>query len=861
MTKSKAKMRGRIVKPGADNAPPVLPAAPLVWLVNRLQVDDDNQPLMEGIFSNYNDDIVVEIDSNTLVGRVSPGRGPAERLEIGDGLRVEDGVLIGEGGGEKGDPGPPGPVGPVGPQGPAGASSSMWLYRFDSGTTYSDPGAGRYKMNQSAPSTVTKLYVDRLTQDGLDPTNVFTLATFDDEFIIQRRGLAANYQKWRLLGPAVIIGGDWFEVPVAFVSQAGGAFNNNQEVTFLLRTKGEPGPVGPQGPQGVQGNTGPQGSTGPQGPVGGTGPVGPKGNTGDTGPQGPQGIVGPQGGVGPQGPQGFVGATGAKGDKGDQGDIGPRGETGPQGPQGETGETGPAGDFGDNEAPTDGQTYGRKDGAWSLIEGSAVYVGDGPPVGAAINSLWWESDTGLLWLNFNDGSSTQWVLVGGGSGLGSVGPQGPEGPAGPQGVQGPTGSQGPTGPTGSQGPIGPTGAQGADGAPGAPGATGAAGTTTVTVADTPPPGAVDGTMWWESDTGQLYVRYNDGSSTQWVIAAPQPDFSALATKTEVAAQFQALAANGMQINGGMHVAQERTSLPGITNGAWYIVDNWQASTSGPHVITVAQNGTVPPGFSTSLATFVTTENASPAAAEYCVIQQLIEGVRVARLGWGTASAMPITLAFWIYAARPGNYSGVILNGVGDRSYPFVITVNAASTWEYKTITIPGCVDGVWDPNDGVGMQVIFAMMCGSDYQAPANVWKAGSLALGVTGTINGVAATSDFMLLTGVVVLPGVHTIAAAQSPLLMRPYDQELTACQRYWQQAPVCFDYSSQSGFCACAVTYSVTMRIPPAVSFIPAIAEGSTAINSIYTWEWGLTAQLYGWANARVYWFGHAVLNARL
>lgn len=41
--------------------------------------------------------------------------------------------------------------------------------------------------------------------------------------------------------------------------------------------------------------------------------------------------------------------------------------------------------------------------------------------------------------------------------------------------------------------------------------------------DTLPVGAPDNTLWFESDTGLLYIRYNDGSSTQWVIASPQPD--------------------------------------------------------------------------------------------------------------------------------------------------------------------------------------------------------------------------------------------------------------------------------------------------------------------------------------------------
>jgi len=42
----------------------------------------------------------------------------------------------------------------------------------------------------------------------------------------------------------------------------------------------------------------------------------------------------------------------------------------------------------------------------------AVYASDTPPAGAADNSLWWESDTGLLYILYNDGTSSQWVATG-----------------------------------------------------------------------------------------------------------------------------------------------------------------------------------------------------------------------------------------------------------------------------------------------------------------------------------------------------------------------------------------------------------------------------------------------------------------
>jgi hypothetical protein len=45
---------------------------------------------------------------------------------------------------------------------------------------------------------------------------------------------------------------------------------------------------------------------------------------------------------------------------------------------------------------------------------------------------------------------------------------------------------------------------------------GGGGPATITTSDTPPASPTNGSLWWESDTGTLYMSYNDGTSTQWV---------------------------------------------------------------------------------------------------------------------------------------------------------------------------------------------------------------------------------------------------------------------------------------------------------------------------------------------------------
>jgi hypothetical protein len=119
------------------------------------------------------------------------------------------------------------------------------------------------------------------------------------------------------------------------------------------------------------------------------------------------------------------------------GQDGPPGPAGPPGPPGTTGPPGPP--------------------------GTDIEISDTPPPSPAHETLWWESDTGALYVFYNDGTSSQWVGIGG--------PPGPSGSAGPKGDPGPTGAAstvpgppGPQGDPGPQGPIGPAGPQGPAGA-------------------------------------------------------------------------------------------------------------------------------------------------------------------------------------------------------------------------------------------------------------------------------------------------------------------------------------------------------------------------------------------------------------
>jgi len=183
------------------------------------------------------------------------------------------------------------------------------------------------------------------------------------------------------------------------------------------------------------------------------GEVGPQGPPGETGPQGPQGATGADSTV-----PGPPGATGPQGSTGPQGNPGPQGIPGPTGPQGYPGIQGPQGSQGPK-----GDT-----GADSTVPGP-----QGPQ--------------------------------------GVKGDKGDKGDQGIQGIQGPQGVKGDTGDTGAASTVpGPPGPQGVQGVPGPTGGQ------IMYIGDGPPASPVVGQTWWESDTGNSFIYYNDGNSLQWV---------------------------------------------------------------------------------------------------------------------------------------------------------------------------------------------------------------------------------------------------------------------------------------------------------------------------------------------------------
>jgi hypothetical protein len=394
---------------------------------------------------------------------------------------------------------------------------------------------------------------------------------------------------------------------------------------------------------------------------------------------------------------------------------------------------------------------------------------------------------------------------------GDPGPTGAPGPTGPQGIQGPVGAAGPTGPTGADstvpgppgatGPAGSTGATGPQGPKGDTGATGPQGPAGAGSPSTVPP-LMDGAAAIGTSTNfsrEDHVHPTDTSRApltsptfngdpKSVTPSPGDNDTSIATTAFVAAAIAAAGGggagpvDGIQLNGSIDVNQ--AVIGAASTNAGYICDNWQLGKTGTMVVSASQlAGANFPGFINFIQLAVSTAEAAIAGGDFVHIYQQIEGFRIARLAWGTANAQPITLGFWSQHVRTGLYSGVIRNGAGNRAYAFTYTHAVSNGAQFNTVTIPGDTAGTWPADNSAAMQVAFCVGSGSTFLTAPNAWTAGNF-IGATGQVNGVGATSDVFRITGVVILPGTITITAAQAPLIMRPYPQELSLCKRYYRR-----------------------------------------------------------------------------
>ena len=237
------------------------------------------------------------------------------------------------------------------------------------------------------------------------------------------------------------------------------------------------------------------------------------------------------------------------------------------------------------------------------------------------------------------------------------------------------------------------------------------------------------------------------------------------------------------INGAMQVAQRGTSSTSIHGSGYYTCDRFNVNFVNEDELrtTIAQDTTGPSGFSNSFKITSTTAESAVAADEELRVIYKVEAQDLQQLAFGTSDAKTITVSFYVKSTIAATYGFNLYqndaNKVNGQSY----TINSANTWERKTLTFTGNTSDVINNDNGIGMQLNWFLMAGSDYTSGSNSgWETFATAKHAVGhNANAVVTTTNATWqITGVQL-----EVGSQATPFEHRSFGEELALCHRYFQ------------------------------------------------------------------------------
>lgn len=265
---------------------------------------------------------------------------------------------------------------------------------------------------------------------------------------------------------------------------------------------------------------------------------------------------------------------------------------------------------------------------------------------------------------------------------------------------------------------------------------------------------------------------------------------------------------------GAFVLNSRAAGAVIATGS-FPADRWCLRSNGLGTLTTAATITPSSGITLGsqqmLQLYASTAQATMGANDYAFISQSIEGINIADLGWGTATAKPITVSFICYGTSVGVMSVSVRNGIGNMSYVVPVTLTTGSTARFS-ITIPGPTTGTWDQGTSRGIELSFCFTANpttGTYSTPnASVWQAGNYVSHSTqsnwaSVINKYFLIGDVQLETGPVA-----------TPFEIRETGLELAMCRRYYEKMTIGFIGASPyaAAYVGNIQSWSVGKRIVP-------------------------------------------------
>ena len=232
------------------------------------------------------------------------------------------------------------------------------------------------------------------------------------------------------------------------------------------------------------------------------------------------------------------------------------------------------------------------------------------------------------------------------------------------------------------------------------------------------------------------------------------------------------------INGAMAIAQRGTQTN--QTSAYTACDRWNFAENGSVVVTTSQDTDVPSGqgFANSLKIDVTTASGTLSSGNYALVRTKFEGQNLQHLLYGTSSAKPLTLSFWVKSPKTGTHVVQLTHSDAGYYNSITYTINSADTWEHKSVTFVGYQTTAFDNDRENSLQVYWWLMRYDEGTLTENTWHNTS-ANQASGQVNTMDNTSNNFYLTGVQLELGQNATEFEH-----RPIDEEFHRCLRYFEK-----------------------------------------------------------------------------
>jgi hypothetical protein len=184
-------------------------------------------------------------------------------------------------------------------------------------------------------------------------------------------------------------------------------------------------------------------------------------------------------------------------------------------------------------------------------------------------------------------------------------------------------------------------------------------------------------------------------------------------------------------NGAMAIAQRGAGPVTVTVDGEYLIDRFKTYSSSFNTFSVdqSQDTDVPAGqgFQYSYKLRVSANAAETPTFGYVLLGYSFEGYDINQLEYGNANCKTVAVSFWVKSSVAGTYGFCFRNSTATKNYTGEYSIQAANTWEYKTISIPGADSGTFESTNGKGLEILMGIDVGTTFHGTANTWHNSNL--------------------------------------------------------------------------------------------------------------------------------------